>query len=1286
MSESNTSHFLRKSIAFMWQSFALCVVLVAVLLSAIRLSLPHVDSINFQLSQHLSERLNAQVTIEQLKGSWDNQGPTLELVNLSILDNSQNAFMVEHLTISVDVFESFAQMTLITHEFALRNAAVTLLPQPIQDQTTSNDDVAALVPLLKTLFIEQLTYFSIDNLNIQFLAEGYEQNYRIAELKWLNRNNQHTGIGRILSADSQSELATLSIALTGGAHALEGQIYFAADTLPVRDLLPIKFREHVAETSLLSSSAWVDIQSNQIIQVTGHVAPTDIQIQNNEQSIIVKNEEFNWVMRPERDYWSVSLNEIDLSVNDIATSTTLAGRLYTNGQSDFVLTTPIPMAMFAPILAIINPKAAPIELTGELAEVGLYWLSDKEQAGFLRFANAGWEAQEHVGINNLNLDTYWHRLGALTAIRSTIDAVDGMLFTGPHTLAEDLEYSELSADIFANIVEDTFVLAPSTLTLKSELTDLFVSAQYNTRLQLHASLEPDTVKNITALLPTQLMGKQTYRYLMRALDTENQTGQVKSATLLWDGVPTDFPFADNSGVFQAQVVIEEADFVFAPDWPMLENLALTLDFVNADLFMYAPSATLGDVAVSDMYASIPGLNSQSVLTIDAQGSGSGFAVSQVMQQSSLAGSLGKVLSENIIVSNVLSTQLNLSIPLSGSKVDAQGSVTFDDNYVFIKNIDTQLKNVSGTLAFDNSNISAPTLTARLLEQMIDLDLSLSQQDSGYQAKIGLSGDFDSALLAEQLNPSYAQLTSGSVPWQAHVDLEFPTNGDFAYAVQLDANLLSSEWYLPPPFANARELMLTLTGDAKFSQVTTRLDNSVHFTGALPHAEMQFSRAHLRLGNASPLVNMGTGFSISAALDELDVLNWYSAINHLLDSEQARGNSLFAPPERIFIETDALHIAGQTLHNVGATVKQSDNNWQIELSSDETRAEASLYNDWLGTGVVINAQYVDLPTWSSATESAQIEWQAMNLPPIRFNCNKCRILGNDFGKIVMHTSPNLEGVAIDEFRIEHPEGKLFASGQWRFSGAERLAETQLEGVLDAKDFGQFLKRFNFDSGIVDSSADFDFAMRWTDTPMDFNFENLYGQVDWSLSDGYLTEVSDKGSRIFTLVSLDSLVRKLSLDFRDVFAQGFFYDEISGTMKIEQGVASTQDTLVDGGAGEIEITGFTDLVAQELNYNVSFTPDVTGNLPALMYFMVNPPTAIAALAVNQVLTEAKVFSNINYSVTGTFAEPIIEELGRTSADIQLPARLGAELPEETDRPISELDKQGIPLAEPPSNNGG
>jgi uncharacterized protein YhdP len=101
--------------------------------------------------------------------------------------------------------------------------------------------------------------------------------------------------------------------------------------------------------------------------------------------------------------------------------------------------------------------------------------------------------------------------------------------------------------------------------------------------------------------------------------------------------------------------------------------------------------------------------------------------------------------------------------------------------------------------------------------------------------------------------------------------------------------------------------------------------------------------------------------------------------------------------------------------------------------------------------------------------------------------------------------------------------------------------------------------------------------------------LNGAVDWRLDDGYLTEISDQGSRIFTVLSLDSLIRKLSLDFRDVFAKGFFYEQITGTLVLENGVAITNDTVVDGGAGEIEIAGYSDLVNQELNYNMAFAPN-------------------------------------------------------------------------------------------------
>lgn len=66
-------------------------------------------------------------------------------------------------------------------------------------------------------------------------------------------------------------------------------------------------------------------------------------------------------------------------------------------------------------------------------------------------------------------------------------------------------------------------------------------------------------------------------------------------------------------------------------------------------------------------------------------------------------------------------------------------------------------------------------------------------------------------------------------------------------------------------------------------------------------------------------------------------------------------------------------------------------------------------------------------------------------------------------------------------------------------------------------------------------------------------------------------------------------------------------------------------------------------------------MTGNLPVLVYFMVNPPTALAALALDQVLTSAKVISNVNYSVTGTIDKPVVSEIGRDSADVELPARV-------------------------------
>ena len=528
--------------------------------------------------------------------------------------------------------------------------------------------------------------------------------------------------------------------------------------------------------------------------------------------------------------------------------------------------------------------------------------------------------------------------------------------------------------------------------------------------------------------------------------------------------------------------------------------------------------------------------------------------------------------------------------------------------------------------------------------------------------------------------------------------------------------------LPAPFdtpaGTSLPLRITSKGDGKASNVEATLGNNIRFDGVLPHKEMQFSRAHLALGE-SDIANIGTGFSISANLAQADVQEWFTTINMLLsgkgkdhgsyaqtsrqstnqsDGNESKRANLFGTPSRIFAKADTLNFAGHSIKDAELSATERNKDWILDLASPQARATIRINSDLDEQGIEINADYLSLETpvdTEAATKGSEGADTALavqratpaekgdspynidpnTLPPIYFYCQSCGVHGIDFGEITLDIAKEDDGLAIRQLLIKSDETNVTATGYWKHVRGE--IQSALTGTLTSPDVGQMLKEYGVESGIKDSSANVAFDIDWPNSPMNFGFEKLNGNVEWSLSDGYLTELSDKGSRIFTLFSLNSLVRKLSLDFRDVFAKGFFYDDMGGTLSIVDGKAYTDDTEIDGGAGEIEITGFTDLNTGGLNYNVSFAPNVTGNLPFLVYFLATPPTALAALAIDQVLTSAKVISNVNYRVTGTIKDPKFDEVERNSKDISLPAQNAPVPANPQDRPLTEDDVRRLKM---------
>ena len=443
--------------------------------------------------------------------------------------------------------------------------------------------------------------------------------------------------------------------------------------------------------------------------------------------------------------------------------------------------------------------------------------------------------------------------------------------------------------------------------------------------------------------------------------------------------------------------------------------------------------------------------------------------------------------------------------------------------------------------------------------------------------------------------------------------------------------------------------------------------------------MQFSRAHLAIGDADSYA-MGLGFSIAIGLPMVDASFWYQTIETLLADIPNVDKPLLGAPQRIFLSADRATLASQKLTSLELVAKNTSDSWLLDLNAKEARAKITLHKDWLGGGVDVKADFIDLANWQEegSEDNKEIEVPSdkpiftpnlANLPPVSFTCLRCRLQESDLGRVDVSMSRAAHGMHIDNLRFNSTHGTFSATGDWYL--ADNTSRTHIKGDFSSSDFGAFLKGFKFNSGIKDSKARVDFDFDWQRAPYEFNFATLNGDMNWHLSDGNLTDVPDKGSRIFSILSLESLVRKLKLDFRDMFAKGFFYDKMEGSFQVVDGVADTRDAIIDGGAGEITMLGYTDLNHKQLNYQLAFAPKVTSSLPVIIAYMVNPAAALAALALDQVLTSAKVISNIKFSLTGSFDEPKLEEIERDSKDISLPARA---LPtQDIGTPPADIDAQ-------------
>ena len=210
-----------------------------------------------------------------------------------------------------------------------------------------------------------------------------------------------------------------------------------------------------------------------------------------------------------------------------------------------------------------------------------------------------------------------------------------------------------------------------------------------------------------------------------------------------------------------------------------------------------------------------------------------------------------------------------------------------------------------------------------------------------------------------------------------------------------------------------------------------------------------------------------------------------------------------------------------------------------------------------------------------------------------------------------------------------------------------------------DSGALLERLGTPKAIRGGKGQLSGQVGWLGSPFALDYPSLSGQVNIALDAGQFLKADPGVARLLGVLSLQSLPRRLSLDFRDVFQEGFAFDSVTGDLKIAQGVALTNNLRMRGVQAAVLMEGNADLARETQDLRVIVVPEINAGTAALAYAVINPAIGLGAFLAQALLKKPLTAAGTReFRVSGPWADPQVEPVKRKLTD-EVPA-LDAPLP--------------------------
>jgi uncharacterized protein (TIGR02099 family) len=1268
-----------------WYTFAIVLVVVAALFGAVRLLLPFAGQYNTEIEARVSAYLGQPVEIRSLDAEWRGWGPSLVLQDVSLLDaeDRQPILRLEKTRLGLDLLASlrqskpvFSRITLVGAKLVLsRDAEGRIAVAGLAEQ--QGDDNETMGATADWLLAQG--ELRLENSEITWqdeTSQGKPLHFSAVNISLRNVGQRHLLDVSINLPKILGRALSLHIDMEGDPLLSKGRrtrIYLVGEEVRLAELFAAQSVGKVAATvDKAGFQIWGLWQDGKLQSLHGDIDAQGIGLgaaAGGGEPLLLSQlaGHFRWqretrgwrfdgddvVLERKGHLWMPSTLSLGYAVNEAVPEIQIAAS-YLQLEDVAEL-----MSLFAVGGEAIQAPLRALTPRGEVHDAQVRW-----QGGPDRDLASSFQAYARLRGASVNA---WRSVPAA-------DRVDGQLWVDadggqvvleraavtldfPKLFRWPLPVDDLRGQLDWRIAGEGWQVAGRNLIAsnadiraRASLDIVRENDVASPFMSLVVNFEDGDGSQVARYLPTGIMSTKVVDWLDEAI----VSARIDSGGAIFHGRLRDFPFDRGNGRFEVSFGVHDASLNYVRGWPPLTNIDAQVQFLGRGMAVDAQRGRIFSNEVQWAQVRIPDMTVKP-LRLGVEGEVQGLTqekLDYLVAAPPLHEAFGQYLEDMSAEGDSL-LHLDLDLPIgSDERAQVQGWVTMQDNALSIPPLGKVLDKVEGRLRFFQDGLEAEEIRADLLGQASHLTIVTDAVAAQRKVRIQAKGMYSAEELAARYLPGIQPLLSGLGDWD--VMFEIPVGeaeaGPRTATLLAVTDLKGIEARLPPPFNKASDdaAGLGLRVDFHPQQAPIlRLDYAGFIEGIFElgaEATAGVKRGEIRLSGGTVKLPEAPGLRLVGWLDTVSLDDWRSFLPGEAGVAQAVGDE--APfLHSADVALRRLEAYGQQLQDVQLKLEHQDGHWQGEVQSRELKGEFKVPSN-----LARNALEARLDFWQlNEPKLAEGSVDPREVPAMHLQVGDFRYKDRQFGSLKIDTTKVANGLRIEQLILKPRSTTITANGGWYVGGGGKQ-NSNIKMHVTSRNIGKTLTALGYVGGIDEGKGTLNLDLQWPGSFADASAQNIQGSLNMDLSDGQLLDVEPGAGRMFGMLSIQTLPRRLLLDFSDVFKKGFGFDRIEGDFRIEGGDAYTNNLFMKGPAATVEIAGRVGLATQDYDQLVTVTPHVAESLPLLGALTAAPQVGAAILFVQKLFKpQIDDVARNQYTITGPWNEPVINKVKKKVAPV-------------------------------------